>query len=212
MYDAKGKIVKGFTFKAANNTIISQPQHFRIGNKDYITITTENKLLILDRVGKTRVTPKTTLSFSSKPIYIYLSKFTTTTNKGDLISIDTKGNVTTQNLNLSSKNNIATTSKTLVYQSENKLTIRNKTINLDYGNYADAEIFILNNKIYVSITDLQSQKTYLFDSQAKLLPNFPVYANSKIDLANSDKDKNLELLLKETLIRFYFIKLINLFF
>ncbi|GAL63381.1 hypothetical protein [Algibacter lectus] len=196
MYDAKGKIVKGFTFKAANNTIISQPQHFRIGNKDYITITTENKLLILDRVGKTRVTPKTTLSFSSKPIYIYLSKFTTTTNKGDLISIDTKGNVTTQNLNLSSKNNIATTSKTLVYQSENKLTIRNKTINLDYGNYADAEIFILNNKIYVSITDLQSQKTYLFDSQAKLLPNFPVYANSKIDLANSDKDKNLEFITK----------------
>ena len=196
MYDVKGKIVKGFTFKAANNSIIAQPQHFRIGNKDYITITTENKLLILDRVGKTRITPKTTLSFSNKPIYIYLSKFTTTTNKGDLISIDTKGNVTTQNLNLSNKNNIASTSKTLVYQSENKLTIRNKTINLDYGNYDDAIIFILNNKIYVSITDLQSQKTYLFDSQAELLPNFPVYANSKIDLANSDKDSNLEFVTK----------------
>lgn len=72
MYDAKGKIVKGFTFKAANNTIISQPQHFRIGNKDYITITTENKLLILDRVGKTRVTPKTTLRFQAN-LFIYTS-------------------------------------------------------------------------------------------------------------------------------------------
>lgn len=196
MYNVQGKIVKGFTFKAAKNKIIAQPQHFRIGNKDYITIKTEDQLLILDRIGKTRITPKTSLSYSSKPIYIYLSKFTTTTNKGDLISIDTKGNVTTQNLNLSSKNNIATTSKTLVYQSENKLTIRNKTINLDYGNYDDAEIFYLNNKIYVSITDLQSQKTYLFDSQANLLPNFPVYANSKIDLSNSDKDQNLEFIVK----------------
>ena len=127
---------------------------------------------------------------------MYLSKFTTTTNKGDLISIDTKGNTTTKNINLSAQHNIATTSKTLVYQSENKLTIRNKTINLDYGNYADAEIFYLNNKIYVSVTDIQSQKTYLFDSQAKLLPNFPVYANSKIDFANSDKDQNLEFVTK----------------
>ncbi|MCL5128999.1 ribonuclease HII [Algibacter sp. L4_22] len=196
MYDTKGKVVKGFKFKSAQNTIISQPQHFRIGNKDYITIKTLDKLLILDRVGKTRVTPKTKLSFSAKPIYMYLSKFTTTTNKGDLISIDTKGNTTTKNINLSAQHNIATTSKTLVYQSENKLTIRNKTINLDYGNYADAEIFYLNNKIYVSVTDIQSQKTYLFDSQAKLLPNFPVYANSKIDFANSDKDQNLEFVTK----------------
>lgn len=196
MYDTKGKTVKGFKFKNAKNTIISQPQHFRIGNKDYITIKTENKLLILDRVGKTRVTPKTTLSFSNKPIYIYLSKFTTTTSKGDLISIDTKGKVTTQNLNLSKQHNVSTTSKTLVYQSENKLTIRNKTLTLDFGNYADAEIFYINNKIYVSITDLQSQKTYLFDSQAILLPNFPVYANSKIDFANSDKDSNLEFITK----------------
>jgi len=192
MYDTKGKIVKGFTFKAAKNNIISQPQHFRIGTKDYITIKTENQLLILDRTGKTRVTPKTTLSFSNKPIYIYLSKFTTTTNKGDLISIDTKGNVATQNLNLSTQHNIATTSRTLVYQSENKLSIRSKTLNLDYGNYAQAEIFYINNKIYVATTDLQSQKAYVYDSQAKLLPNFPVYAHSKIDFANCDKDKNLE--------------------
>ena len=196
MYDSKGKTVKGFTFKAAQSPIITQPQHFRVGNKDYLCIKTENKLLILNRTGKTRITPKTTLSFSNKPIYIYLSKFTTTTNKGDLISIDTRGHVATKNLNLAKHHNIATTSKTLVHQSENKLTIRSKTLNLDYGNYADADLFYINNKIYVSVTDLQSQKTYLFDSQAKLLPNFPVYANSKIDFANSDKDSNLEFVTK----------------
>ena len=40
MYDAKGEIVTGFTFKTAENNIISQPQHFRIGNKDYIAFKT----------------------------------------------------------------------------------------------------------------------------------------------------------------------------
>ncbi|MDN3666263.1 ribonuclease HII [Algibacter miyuki] len=192
MYDAKGKIVKGFTFKAAKNTIISPPQHFRIGNKDFITITTKDKLYILDRIGKTRVTPKTSISYSSNPIQFYNNKFTTTTDKGDLISINTNGSTTSQNLNLAPNSSLVSTSKTLVYQSENKLTIRSKTINLDYGNYDKAKLFYINNKIYVSVTDLQAQKTYLFDSQAKLLPNFPVYANSEIDLANADKDQNLE--------------------
>jgi hypothetical protein len=196
MYDAKGKVVKGFTFKAAKSNIISQPQHFRIGNKDYITFKTKNKLLILNRTGKTRVTPKTTLSFSEEPISIYLNKFTTTTNKGDLITIDANGKTSTKNLNLADRHNLASTSKTLVTLSENILTIRNKTIPLDYGDYSEAEIYYINNKIYISITDLQSQKIYLFDSQGEIIPNFPVYGNSKIDFANIDKDSNLEFVTK----------------
>ena len=59
MYDVKAKPVNGFTFKSANNTIISQPKHFRIGSKDYLTFKTKSKLYILDRTGRTRVTPRT---------------------------------------------------------------------------------------------------------------------------------------------------------
>ncbi|CAN0370319.1 unnamed protein product, partial [Ectocarpus sp. 4 AP-2014] len=44
----------------------------------------------------------------------------------------------------------------------------------------------------ISVTDTQSQKVYLFDSNAKLLPNFPVYGTSGIDLENIDKDPPLE--------------------
>src|SRR5690606_22533242 len=33
MYDAKGRIVKGFDFKKAGSTIIQAPQHFRLNNK-----------------------------------------------------------------------------------------------------------------------------------------------------------------------------------
>jgi hypothetical protein len=36
----------------------------------------------------------------------------------------------------------------------------------------------------------------VFDSQGKLLPNFPVYANSSIDLDNIDSDKSLEFVTK----------------
>lgn len=192
MYDVSGKIVNGFTFKSANKTILSQPKHFRIGSKDYIVFKTENKLYILDRTGKTRVTPKTSNNFSNQAIYLHKNKFTTTLKNGNFISVDTKGNTAIQNLNLTKNHQLEASSKTLVTQTDNKLTIKNRPIELDFGNYTTPKIFYLNDKIYVAITDLQSQKIYLYDSQAKTIPNFPVYGNSQIELDNIDKDKNLE--------------------
>ena len=196
MYDTKGKTVKGFTFKSANNAIISQPKHFRIGSKDYITLKTKNKLYILDRLGKTRVKPKQSHTYSNQPVFLFNNTFTTTTDTGDLISVDSKGNISSRKLNLSKNHHLETTSKTLIAQSENKLIIKSKTTELDFGDYTKPKLFYINNKIYVSITDLQTHKVYLFDSQSKLLPNFPVYGNSTIDLNNIDKDKNLEFVTK----------------
>lgn len=196
MYDAKGKTVNGFKFKAAESTINHSPQHFRIGRKDYLTFKTDNKLYIVDRVGKTRVTPKNKYSFSNQALYLYYNKFTTTTKDGKLVSFNTNGTSSTQNLNLGSKHHLATTTKTLVAQTDNKLTIKNKTLDLDFGNYDIPKLFYIHDKIYVSTTDLQTQKVYLYDSNGKLQNNFPVYGNSAIVLDNLDKDNNLEFVTK----------------
>lgn len=196
MYDVKAEIVTGFAFTSANSTIISQPKHFRIGNKDYLTFKTSSKLYILDRTGKTRVTPKKSNTYSNEAIYLYKNKFTTTAGNGNLVSVDSNGNVSINNLNLSTNHSIETSSKTLITLTENKLSIKERTIDLDFGNYTKPKLFYLNNKIYVAITDLQSQKAYLYDSQTKLIPNFPVYGNSIIELNNIDKDKNLEFITK----------------
>jgi hypothetical protein len=48
----------------------------------------------------------------------------------------------------------------------------------------------------VTVTDIQTQKVFLFDSNAKLLSNFPVYGTSQIDMENIDKDRNLEFVTK----------------
>ncbi|MGC1204469.1 MAG: ribonuclease HII [Flavobacteriaceae bacterium] len=196
MYNVAAKLVEGFNFKAANGAIISQPKHFRIGSKDYISFKTKDKLYILNRVGATRVTPKTTSNFSNEGVYVYQNKFVTTSDKGDLFSVDSKGNTSIVNYSLSENHTIETTIKTLVLQNENKLTINSRTIELDFGNYTKPKIFYLNDKIYIATTDLQSQKIYLYDSQAKLIDNFPVYGNSIIDLNNIDKDRNLEFVTK----------------
>lgn len=192
MYDSKGKQVSGFTFRSATSKIITQPNHFRIGTKDYIVFAAGNKLHILDRKGKTRIRVSTNFNFSSNEIFLYKGKFSFTNTKGELVQIDQKGRVTKRNLLLPIDHDLTTTSKTMVTLANNKLRIKEKTIELDFGNYTKPEIFYLRDKIYVAITDLQSQKALLFDSQTKSIQNFPVYGNSTLQLDNIDKDRNLE--------------------
>ncbi|WP_298895485.1 ribonuclease HII [uncultured Psychroserpens sp.] len=196
MYDKNGKIVTGFTYKSAQNTISSQPKHFRIGRKDYIVFAHGNKIEILDRVGRKRVTAKENISFSENEIYLYNNRFTTSNTNGELLEINQSGHVNHKNLNANSEHKIATTSKTLVVLNDNKLTIKSKTIELDFGDYTAPKIFYINDKLYITVTDLQSKRGYLFDSQAKPIANFPVYANSQLELNNIDRDNALEVITK----------------
>jgi hypothetical protein len=196
MYNKNGDIVKGFKYKTAKKTITSQPKHFRIGRKDYIVFTHGDYIEILDRAGQPRTTVKERINFSKNDVYLYNNSFTTSNTNGELIQITAKGNINHKNLNLNSNHKIATTSKTFVSLSDNKLTIRSKTIDLDFGDYTAPKIFYINDKIFVTVTDLQSKKGFLFDSQAKPIANFPVYANSHLELNNIDKDRKLEVITK----------------
>ena len=80
---------------------------------------------------------------------------------------------------------------------DNTLSIRGKKVTLELGVYSPPKIFYINDKIYVSVTDVQNQKIYLFDSQAKPISGFPVIGSSLIDLMDMDGDKKLELVAKD---------------
>lgn len=194
MYDVKGTAVGGFNYKNNGSDIISQPKHFRIGTKDYIVFGAGESLKILNRQGTVRIKVKDKISFSDNEVYLYQNKFTTTNTLGQLIQVDTKGKLSSKDLNLTDKHKIATTSKTLVTLRENQLKIKSRTLDLDYGDYTEPRIFYLNDKIYVTTTDLQSKKVYLFDSQAKSIANFPVFGTSIASLEKLDNDNGLELI------------------
>ncbi|TLP74408.1 ribonuclease HII [Maribacter sp. ACAM166] len=198
MFNSKGEIVKGFKYDTAEADILEAPQHFRIGKKDYLIFKLKNgQLKILNRVGNTRVTVKDKFSFSENEIKLYQNKFTFTSSEGLLFQIDAKGNITTSNLNMAKDHGMDATSRTLVIMNDNVLRIRDKKIQLELGVYSKPTIFYLNDKIYVSVTDIQNQKIYLFDSQAVSIPNFPVFGSSIIDMADMDNDHKAELVLKD---------------
>ncbi|MEE9362782.1 MAG: ribonuclease HII [Cellulophaga sp.] len=198
MYDTKGEIVDGFTYTTAKSSVIAAPKHFRIAEKDYITFKLENgDLKILHRTGKTRVKVKNTIDFSKNEIYIYKNQFTVTDKKGILHQINSNGKSTTVNLNLNENHGIDATNKTLAIMNSNILSIKGKKVTLEISVYSKPQIFYLRDKIYVSVTDLQNQKIYLFDSNAKPIPNFPVFGASLIDMVDMDNDKSLELVVKD---------------
>ena len=196
MYDKNGKRVNGFKYQSNSNDIITQPKHFRINNRDYIVFAAGKALKVLNRRGQSRITVNENIDFSGNDIYKYNDEFTSTTKSGELVQINLKGIVNKQSLSLSSNHYITTTSKTLASVDENKLTIRQHTQELDFGNYTAPKIFYINDKIYVTLTDLQAQKIYMFDSQSRAISNFPVYGTSTIDFANIDGDSNLEFVTK----------------
>ncbi len=192
MYDKNARLVNGFNYNQ-NGEIKTQPKHYRISGRDYIVLGAGNKMHILNRRGQTRISVSETIDFSGQPIHYYRNAFTTTSSKGELVQVNRSGNVSKVNLNIGIDHYIDATNKTLTTLWENNLNIKSNTYELDFGQYTKPQIFYINDKIYVSTTDLQEQKVYLFDSQAKLISNFPIYGSSTPDLDNIDGDRNLEL-------------------
>ena len=194
MYDSKGEKVKGFKPKKFESDIINLPKHIRILGKDYLIFKLEdNTLRILNRKGQDRIKLKEKINFSKNEIFSYLDTFMTTNEEGNLIQIDTKGNVIVSKLDLGSNHYIDSTTKSLVTFAENILTIKGIPVKLPFGNYTKPKIFYINNTIYITITDLQAQKVYLFYSNGSPVGGFPVYGASEADLSNADKDKAIEL-------------------
>ena len=197
MYDNKGHRVKGFGFEKAEDQILHTPKHIRIGRKDYIVIAEKGgKIDILSRTGKIRVRVKEEVEFSDNEWYEYRGNFVSTNEKGQRVTISEKGKISREDLGLSENHKITATEKTFVSLSENRLQIKNNMATLDFGLYTEPQIFYLNNKIYVSTTDLQTHKIYLFDSNAKLISGFPVYGNAQVDIANADGDSAPELVVQ----------------
>ena len=197
MYDNRGKIVNGFRLKNLKKPLENTPRHIRFGNKDFIVLKDiDGQIKILNRQGTDRIQLKQPANSSSNNVFEYRNTFTTTTKDGNLLQIDTKGNLTQSLLGLRSGHKVDMTTKSLVTFSENKLVIKGIPIILPFGNYTSPKIHYINNTIYVTTTDLDSQKVYAFYSNGKPVGGFPVYGSSAVSLSNADNDKAVEMVVQ----------------
>src|SRR5690606_13390611 len=70
----------------------------------------------------------------------------------------------------------------IVSLSENILKINDEEITLDYGLYTSPKIHSVGGRTLISITDTQANRVFIFDKEANLLPGFPIYGSSGIEM------------------------------
>ncbi len=199
MYDRKGKVVSGFTYKKAEAPIREAPQHMVIGKKDYLTFLLEDgSFKAVNRKGEQRVKAKEKIAFSDNSLHLHKNTFTLTDTDGKLCQIDVNGNVKRVALSLSDYHKMDANSKLFVYMNENVLSINGKKTELDLGAYTHPRIIEIGSSNFITVTDLQNQKVYLFDSKSNLVPSFPLYGTSEIDMSDIDNDGKLELVTATT--------------
>ena len=197
MYDNNAKIVSGFKFKKASSTIVQPLQHFRLGSKDYIVIAEENGTLnILSRVGVSRVPVSRKFNFSEIPVTTEGSSFVVITTEKSKVSISSTGTVTTRDLDVSGDYWFATEAKIKVTLDDNLMRIDGKLVELPFGIYTRPEIHRIYRKTYISITETQEKKVYLYDTNGNLINGFPVYGSSKAVLGDVNKNGKLNILVK----------------
>ncbi len=187
MLNSDAKTVTGFHFEKASSKIAQPPKHLRIRNKDYIVFPEENgKLDILSRQGKTRISIKEKLQFSSNQWYQNSGDFVSIDGNGKLVRIDQNGHIQYKDISKEEEPKLAATAQILAILEGNILHINKKEVTLDYGLYTAPKIFKVRGKFLISITDLQAKKVYVFDENANLLPGFPMYGTSAAELSNFD--------------------------
>jgi hypothetical protein len=197
MYNNKGAIVRGFTYTKTEHPVLGRAQHIRFGNRDYLVFRLEDGTLkILNRVGQVRIPITDKFEFSGNEVFPYNDRFTFTDKTGNLVMIDERGKISRTSLSLSPDHGMDATGKSLVYMNDNVLNIKGNEVVMDYGVYTAPRIFYIYDKIYVGITDLQSHRTYFYDSNADPIPGFPVLGNGVPDLGDIDNDQKLELVIK----------------
>ena len=194
MFDGQGRDVAGFKYRNAESPVLGTPDHIRIGSRDYLVFRLDNGTLkILNRVGDTRVRVPGQFQFSGNGVFLYRDNFAFTERTGNLITIDTRGRMNRAAMNLGEDHGMFATANTLALMNDNELRIKGHPVELDLGVYTAPQIFYLYDIIYVAVTDIQSQRLYLFRSDASRLPGFPVEGNGMPDMADMDGDRNPEL-------------------
>ncbi|MDX1463754.1 MAG: hypothetical protein R3359_11905, partial [Marinirhabdus sp.] len=189
LYDSKGKVVSGFTFRKAKSNIVLPAEHIRMGNKDYILIAEENGTLnILNRTGKVRVPVSEKFEFSENTIEREGSDFVVITSNNVKKSISANGKVTSTPLEVSNNYHFVTKGNTKVTLDDNLLRINGKLAELPFGIYTAPKIFKENRKTYITVTETQENKVYVFDNSSAMLPNFPIYGSGSAHIGTSSSN------------------------
>lgn len=197
LYNKEGKTVKGFGFTKAKSNIVQSPIHVRMGKKDYILIAEENGTLnILSRVGKSRVSIPKKFDFSEIPVTSEDDTFVVITKDHSKERISEVGKISSQKLNVGGSYWFVINGNTKATLDNNLLRIDGKLAELPIGLYSRPRLFSIHQKTYITITEMQEKKVYVFDKNGNMLHGFPVFGTSEASIGKDGNKNDISLTVK----------------
>jgi hypothetical protein len=201
LYDKKGEKIKGFEYKP-NDEISFSPEHFRIGNKDFILIqTAKGHLYILDRRGNIRIPLEENFEDLVKNWKVYNDKFINISKQNDMFTINLKGKVKKGHLGFDKPVKFDAISGLFAAVSDDKLILNNKTFDIPLGNYYAPYVYKMKGgKTLAFLSREDNNKIYAYHTDGKMNSYFPITGQQILDikplgnknyLLSYDSDRNL---------------------
>jgi hypothetical protein len=153
-------------------------------------------LNLLSRRGKSRIKVTKKFKFSEIPIAKEGSKFVIITVDNKKESISQNGKVTSLSLDVSANYSFSIKGTTKVTLDDNLLRIKGKLVELPFGIYTKPKIFFANRTTYISITETQENKVYVYNSTGSLIKGFPVFGTSVASISKSSKKGGLKIVVR----------------
>ena len=176
MFDSKGNKVRGFDYNKKSK-IITNPEHFRISNKDIIVFKTSDNLKILNRRGKVRIKINEDYNYSKDEIFQYQNSLLTTTVNNNIVKIDMNGN-SKEVSSMSFNGKYVSDKKTIYTLQKNILSNSKKNIEIQFGKYENFSAISDKKNTLINIYDSQNNKLYLFDDEINTVKGFPILADT----------------------------------
>ncbi len=215
LYDIEGKVVSGWKFGKTESLVVTAPQHFRIGVKDFILVKDRTRAYFLNRQGKERIKPKTRVLFSQGNPFIL--DMNIMEEKPRWISTDTSGNVlcvymdgtvsTLLEQNLSTDHFFRMQDMDMdgvpeyIFASGDELSLLKQDgtrlfsyrVRDEISEMPDIYKFSASN-IKIGITDRSRSRIYLINADGSLYEGFPLEGTTRYSIgyfAGSDSRFNL---------------------
>lgn len=215
MYDIEGTLLKGWKFKRVKSAIAETPQHFKIGNKDYIyTSTVNGTVLLLDRQGKTRYKVKENIAEKNGEATIYIGK---SISSSGIYYIDSLGAVINlpfggekeylaikgdKNDDLLMQRINSDNSREFILYNQNKIAVHELNgerlfDEITISTLKDSpKVYRFDQQNWLGYTDDQSKEAYLINAAGNIREGSPYAGIGSFSIGDINKDGILELVIQ----------------
>jgi len=191
LFDNEAAKVKGFKVKM-DEDIVYPPEHFRLGNKDFILIQDQTGLLhLLNRRGTTRIKINQKFNTFRNRWGAYHRKFVNIDDDNNLISIDLSGKIKQGETGLKDQVLSQIKEDVLAAVSGNELLLNKELKTLDLGTYERPQIYRYGKHKYIFTADTDNNQIYAFDEKGKVLDKFPIAGKQVLDFRANKTGKYL---------------------